>query len=72
MCTTGVKEGSVVSDKVFIQFAHHPDVIQSEENFEFVVSFKAIKEVWGGDWLSTMKRKYLLYTYRLLLYLIVL
>ena len=42
-CTTGVKEGSVVSDKVFIQFAHHSDVVQSEENFEFVVSFKAMQ-----------------------------
>ena len=38
-----MKKGGVVSDKVFIQFAHHPDVIQSEENFEFVVSFKAIQ-----------------------------
>ena len=37
-CVTGVKQGSVVSDKVFIMFTHRSDRIESEENFEFVVS----------------------------------
>ena len=40
-----MKEGSVVSDKVFVQFAHRSDVIQSEGNFEFVVSFKLYKSL---------------------------
>ena len=39
-CITGAKQGSIVSDKVFITFAHRQgERIQSEDDFEFVVSF---------------------------------
>jgi hypothetical protein len=38
-CITGVRQGSVVSAKVFIDFAHREDRIESGDYFEFVVSF---------------------------------
>jgi hypothetical protein len=38
-CITGVKQGGVVSAKVFIEFAHRVgDRIESEDKFDFVVS----------------------------------
>ena len=53
-CITGEKQGSVVSDKVFITFAHRQgERIQSEDNFDFVVrfhchTFKREREREGG------------------------
>ena len=56
-CVTGVKQGSIVSDKVFVTFAHRPpdDRIESEDNFEFVVSFTAMhksSKSFGVRWLQ--------------------
>ena len=38
VCTTGLNEENIISDKISINFAHHSDTIQSVESFTFVVS----------------------------------